>query len=380
MNRAPPAVDPSPGDNVSLSSDLRIAVLPGDGIGIEVMEACLEVLDRLTKRVGNTRFVWNKLQGGAIAYRDTGTALSDDAMKQIGAADAILFGAMGMPDIRYPDGTEIAPQLDIRIEYELYAGVRPIRTLPGMAGPLRDPRCAQIDFVILREQTEGLYYSRGRGVMQDADTALDTMRITRAGCERVFDYAFRLAAQRRKRGRPGNVTCVDKAGVLKSYAFMRGIFEERSRHFPEFKSDCANIDATALNLLLKPWEFDVIVTENMFGDILSDLGAGLIGGMGFAPSGDIGDRHGLFQPCHGTAPDIAGSGKANPTAMFLSAAMMLDWLGSQKGVERLSEAARMLEEAVRNAFARGSLRPFELGGSDGTVAITRAVLAELAKA
>ena len=380
MNRAPPAVDPSPGDNVSLSSDLRIAVLPGDGIGIEVMEACLEVLDRLTKRVGNTRFVWNKLQGGAIAYRDTGTALSDDAMKQIGAADAILFGAMGMPDIRYPDGTEIAPQLDIRIEYELYAGVRPIRTLPGMAGPLRDPRCAQIDFVILREQTEGLYYSRGRGVMQDADTALDTMRITRAGCERVFDYAFRLAAQRRKRGRPGNVTCVDKAGVLKSYAFMRRVFEERSEHFSGFRSDWANIDATALNLLLKPWEFDVIVTENMFGDILSDLGAGLIGGMGFAPSGDIGDRHGLFQPCHGTAPDIAGSGKANPTAMFLSAAMMLDWLGSQKGVERLSEAARMLEEAVRNAFARGSLRPFELGGSDGTVAITRAVLAELAKA
>jgi 3-isopropylmalate dehydrogenase len=118
----------------------------------------------------------------------------------------------------------------------------------------------------------------------------------------------------------------------------------------------------------------------MFGDILSDLGAGLIGGMGFAPSGDIGDRHGLFQPCHGTAPDIAGSGKANPTAMFLSAAMMLDWLGSQNGIERLSEAARMLEEAVRNAFARGSLRPFELGGSDGTVAITRAVLAEVAKA
>jgi 3-isopropylmalate dehydrogenase len=373
-------VDASPGGNVPLGSDLRIAVLPGDGIGIEVMDACLEVLDKLTKKIGNTRFVWNRLQGGAIAYRDTGTALSDDAMKQIGAADAILFGAMGMPDIRYPDGTEIAPQLDIRIEYELYAGVRPIRTLPGLAGTLRDPRSAQIDFVILREQTEGLYYSRGRGVMQDADTALDTMRITRAGCERVFDYAFRLAAQRRKRGRPGDVTCVDKAGVLKSYAFMRRVFEQRARDFPGFKSDCANVDATALNLVLKPWAFDVIVTENMFGDILSDLAAGLIGGMGFAPSGDIGDRHGMFQPCHGTAPDIAGTGKANPTAMFLSAAMMLDWLGHQNGVGRLSEAADLLEDAVRNAFARGSLRPFEFGGNDGTEAITRAVLAELAKA
>jgi 3-isopropylmalate dehydrogenase len=173
---------------------------------------------------------------------------------------------------------------------------------------------------------------------------------------------------------------VDKAGVLKSYAFMRGIFEERAGQFPGFKADCANIDATALNLLLKPWEFDVIVTENMFGDILSDLGAGLIGGMGFAPSADIGDRHAMFQPCHGTAPDIAGTGKANPTAMFLSAAMMLDWLGEQHAVAQLSEAAQKLEGAVRSAFARGALRPFEFGGKDGTAAITRAVLSELANA
>jgi len=365
---------------MALGSELRIAVLPGDGIGIEVMEACLEVLETLAKKTGIPRLTWNKLPGGAIAYRDTGTALSDEAMKDIGSADAILFGAMGMPDIRYPDGTEIAPQLDIRIEYELYAGVRPIRAIPGAPGPLKDPRSAQIDFVILREQTEGLYYSRGRGVMQDTDTALDTLRITRSGCERVFDYAFLLAAQRRKRGRPGNVTCVDKAGVLKSYAFMRHIFEQRSGNFPGFRSGCANIDATALNLLLKPWDFDVIVTENMFGDILSDLGAGLIGGMGFAPSGDVGDRHAMFQPCHGTAPDIAGSAKANPTAMFLSAAMMLDWLGEQHGNARLAAAAQILDEAVRGAFVGGKLRPCEFGGRDGTAAITRAVLSELKKA
>ena len=363
-----------------LGSDLRIAVLPGDGIGIEVMEVCIEVLESLARKTGIGRFAWNTLQGGALAYRDTGTALSEEAMKEIGNADAILFGAMGMPDIRYPDGTEIAPQLDIRIAYELYAGVRPIRALPGIAGPLRDPRSAQIDFVILREQTEGLYFSRGRGVMEDADTALDTMRITRSGCERVFDYAFGLAARRRARSRPGHVTCVDKAGVLKSYAFMRRVFEERSGNYPGFKSDCANIDATALNLLLRPWDFDVIVTENMFGDILSDLGAGLIGGMGFAPSGDIGDRRGMFQPCHGTAPDIAGKGKANPTAMFLSAAMMLDWLGARHGMAQICEAAQILEDAVRRAFSRGTLRPCEFGGNDGTSAITHAVLSELANA
>src|SRR3954470_14802035 len=357
-----------------LGSDLRIAVLPGDGIGIEVMEACLKVLEALAQKTGLLRFTWNILPGCAIAYRDTGTALSGKAMKQVGNADAILFGAMGMPDIRYPDGTEIAPQLDIRMEYELYAGVRPIRAIPGVKGPLQHARSAEIDFVILREQTEGLYYSRGRGVMKDADTALDTMRITRSGCERVFDYAFELAGQRRKRGCPGKVTCVDKAGVLKSYAFMRRIFQERAANFAELQSDCANVDATALNMLLKPWAFDVIVTENMFGDILSDLGAGLIGGMGFAPSGDIGKRHGLFQPCHGTAPDIAGTGKANPTAMLLSAAMMLDWLATRHSDKRLSAAATALEDAVRAVFADARMRRIEVGGNAGAQAIAAAVL------
>ncbi|HWA12756.1 MAG TPA: isocitrate/isopropylmalate dehydrogenase family protein [Burkholderiales bacterium] len=359
-------------------SDLRIAVLPGDGIGVEVTEACLQVLEAVAARMGGMAFRWEPLPGGALAYRDTGTALSDEVMAKVGKADAILFGAMGMPDIRYPDGTEIAPQLDIRMQYELYAGVRPIRSLPGAVGPLRDTR--EIDFVILREQTEGLYYSRGRGIMPTPDTALDTLRLTRAGCERAFEYAFRLAKQRRQRGRPGKVTCVDKAGVLKSYAFMRQVFGETSARHPDVESDAANVDATALNLLLKPWSFDVIVTENMFGDILSDLGAGLVGGMGFAPSGDIGDRHGMFQPCHGTAPDIAGTGRANPTAMFLSGAMMLDWLGHQHGIDRLVQAGAILEGAVRCAYAHGSLRPCELGGDDGTASITRAVLAEIADA
>jgi 3-isopropylmalate dehydrogenase len=359
-------------------SDLRIAVLPGDGIGVEVIDVCLQVLEAVAARLGGMAFSWERLPGGALAYRETGTALSDEVMARVGVADAILFGAMGLPDIRYPDGTEIAPQLDIRMQYELYAGVRPIRSLPGAAGPLRETR--EIDFVILREQTEGLYYSRGRGVMQDADTAVDTLRLTRAGCERVFQYAFRLAKERRRRGRPGKVTCVDKSGVLKSYAFMRQVFGETSARHADFESDAANVDATALNLLLKPWSFDVIVTENMFGDILSDLGAGLVGGMGFAPSGDIGDRHGMFQPCHGTAPDIAGTGRANPTAMFLSGAMMLDWLGHQHGIDKLVQAGAILEGAVRSAYARGSLQPCELGGGDGTASITRAVLAEVAHA
>jgi 3-isopropylmalate dehydrogenase len=360
------------------SSDLNIAVLPGDGIGIEVTDAALEVLDRLAARTG-LALRWNRLPGGALHYRDTGTALTDAAMRECENADAILFGAMGMPSIRYPDGTEIAPQLDIRIRLELYAGVRPIRTIPGLPGPLRDPRAEAIDLVILREQTEGLYWSRGRGTMQDADTALDTMRITRHGSQRIFDYAFRLAQRRRESGRPGKVTCVDKAGVLLAQAFFHRVFEERAQRHQELRTDFCNIDAMALNLVRQPWVYDVIVTENMFGDILSDLAAGLIGGMGFAPSGDIGERHGMFQPCHGTAPDIAGTGQANPTAMFLSAAMMLDWLGERHGYDKLTATAAMLESAVRSVFASGLLMPCELGGSAGTKQITRAVLEQIPK-
>jgi 3-isopropylmalate dehydrogenase len=354
--------------------DLGIAVLPGDGIGVEVMDACLGVLEALSGKLG-LRLRWERLAGGAGAYRDTGTALSEAAMRRCEAADAILFGAMGLPDVRYPDGTEIAPQLDIRMELDLFAGVRPIRSIPGLDGPLRDPRAADIDLVILREQTEGLYWSRGRGTMPDPDTAVDTMRITRSGSERIYDYAFKLAGQRKARGRPGRVTCVDKAGVLRSFAFSHGIFQERAQRFAPLAADTCNIDAMALNLVRQPWTYDVVVTENMFGDILSDLSAGLIGGMGLAPSGDIGDEHAMFQPCHGTAPDITGTGKANPTAMFLSAALMLEWLGERHADSRLSEGARVLEDAVRAAFAGGQVRPHELGGSDGTAEITRAVLA-----
>lgn len=359
------------------SSQLQIAVLPGDGIGVEVMDACLQVLEALARRT-DLRFHWNRLPGGANAYRETGSAFTEEAMRECERADAILFGAMGLPDVRYPDGTEIAPQLDIRVHLELYAGVRPIRIIPGLPGPLRDARAADIDFVILREQTEGLYWSRGKGVMSDPDTAVDTMRITRAGSERVFDYAFRLARARRSRGRPGRVTCVGKSGVLLSQAFMHRVFSDVSSRQPDVRSDYCNVDAMALNFVRQPWDYDVIVTENMFGDILSDLGAGLIGGMGLAPSGDIGDRHALFQPCHGTAPDIVGTGKANPTAMLLSAAMMLEWLGEQRGESRFNTAATLLDESVRAVFTGGRIRPFEFGGRDGTQAITAAVLDRLA--
>jgi 3-isopropylmalate dehydrogenase len=254
------------------SSTFEIAVLPGDGIGVEVTSAAVEVLDALSAEIGGIRFNWRHYPGGAQAYRDTGVALADETMKALEQADAILFGAMGLPDIRYPDGTEIAPQLDIRVGLDLYAGVRPIRAMTGLPCPLSDPRAAGIDFVLIREQTEGLFFARGRGQVIDDAEARDTMRITRQGSERVFSFALRLAERRKKRGRPGRVTCVDKANVFASMAFFRRIFDEQARRFPAVAADHCYIDAMALNLVRHPWSYDVIVTENMFGDILSDLG------------------------------------------------------------------------------------------------------------
>lgn len=355
--------------------NFNIVVLPGDGIGVEVIQACLAVLEPLQKRVGGFALVFDHRPGGAQLYADTGNAFPDDSMRACEGADAILFGAMGLPHIRYPDGTEIAPQLDIRTHLELYAGVRPIRAIAGVPLALADPRACEIDLVIIREQTEGWFYSRGRADVRGDEEAYDACKITRKGSERVFDFAFRLAGRRKARNpAKGKVTCVDKANVFASMAFSNKIFWERAGHFPGVEADHCYIDAMALNLIRKPWDYDVVPTENQFGDILSDLAAGLIGGMGMAPSGDIGDEHALFQPSHGSAPDIVGQRKANPTAMFLSAAMMLEWLGERHQVRACLDAAHLLETVVDEVFAKNRVRPHEFGGTDGTAEITGAVI------
>jgi 3-isopropylmalate dehydrogenase len=361
-----------------MTSNTHIAVLPGDGIGIEVMKAAEEVLQAAAKRSGiGIRMDYQP--AGAQHYVDHGVALPEETLRVCEAADAILFGAMGLPHVRFPDGTEIIPQLDLRFHFDLYAGLRPIRTFRGLATPLAHPRAAEIDLMLVRENTEGLFYSRGRGQLNLEDgveiEALDTMKITRHGTERICRCAFDLATQRAARkGRPGRVTSVDKANVFTSMAFWRKVFEQTAARYPDIAADSAYVDAMALNLVMRPWDFDVLVTENMFGDILSDLIAALVGGMGMAPSGDIGDKHGLFQPAHGTAPDIAGQGKANPTAMILSAAMMCEWLAQKQGSTALRDAASMIEHAVEQVFAQRLVQPMEFGGPDGTRQITDAVV------
>ncbi len=361
-----------------MTSEFNIVVLPGDGIGIEVIDATLSLLEPLQARHG-FKLNYDRRPGGAHCYKDTGDAFPATSMEASRKADAILFGAMGWPDIRYADGTEIAPQLELRVELDLYAGVRPIRAIPGLPLPLASPRAKEIDFVIVRESTEGWFHARGtstRGLSATGDEAVhDMSEITRKGCERLFDFSFRLARARKARNAAkGRVTCIDKSNVFLGMAFMNQVFHERARLNPDLTADHCYIDAYCLNLIRKPWDYDVCPMENQFGDITSDLGAGLICGMGYAPSADLGDAHGLFQPSHGSAPDIAGRGIANPTATILSAAMMLDWLAERHARPNLADAARSIEAAVDAAFAQGKVRPTDIGGSDGTAAITRAMI------
>jgi 3-isopropylmalate dehydrogenase len=357
------------------NDSFHIAVLPGDGIGPEVMAPALEVLRRIEASTPNLKFRFTEAAAGAGHYRDHGTSMPESTVKLCETADAVLLGACGLPHIRYPDGTEIAPQVELRFIFDLYAGVRPCRLVPGTPSPIVGADRHGIDLVVIRESTEGLFASMGKGVVTQ-DEARETLVITRKTSERLFDFSLRLGARRKARGGKGLVHCVDKANIFRAFAFFRQIFDERAAQARDVATDHIYIDACAAALVRRPWDFDVLVTENMFGDILSDLTAGLVGGMGMAPSADVGDRHAVFQPCHGTAPDIMGKGLANPTAMILSAAMMLDWLADRHDHAPAAEAARRVERAVDMAFAQG-LKPCEFGGRDGTAAVGRAVLGAL---
>ena len=346
--------------------EFQIAVLPGDGIGLEIMEACTKVLEVVQEVTGGFRLLLNTLDAGANYYQATGEDISESSFEEARAADAILLGAMGLPNIRYSDGTEIAPHLRMRSEFGLFAGVRPVQSYPNLAKTLTDNRAKDIDLVILRESTEGLFAHRTSGVVEDDRTAREVLEITRANCERFFDFAFELAMQRKAGGGPGVVTCVDKANVFRSMAFFRRIFDERAVRYPEISTDYRYVDAMALDLVRQPWKYDVLVMENMFGDILSDLGAGIVGGLGLAPCGEIGKNHGLFQPAHGSAPDIAGTGVANPTAMLISAAMMLEWLGQKRQVSACIHAGQGIRAAVFSGYRAGEIKPFEFGGDSRT--------------
>lgn len=345
----------------------NIAVLPGDGIGTEVMAEGVRVLEAVTAKLRGVSFKLTEHAVGAAEYLRNGNPLPEKSFAACEQADAVLLGAMGLPSVRWPDGKEMTPQIDLRERLDLYNGVRPIRLYHELHTPLKKYRAGEIDFVIVRESTEGLFSSRlSKNTAQDEVT--DVMRITRQGTERICRAAFRIARRRRKL-----VTCVDKANVLPSMAFFRAIFNEVAKEFPDVQTEHCYVDAAALFLVQKPQRFDVIVTENMFGDILSDLAAGLIGGMGMAPSADIGDQHAVFQPSHGSAPDIAGKGVANPIATILSVALMLEWFNES---ETLLGAA-MIRVAVEKVLSQPDNRTADLGGKLSTREMGDLVIASL---
>jgi 3-isopropylmalate dehydrogenase len=360
---------------MSANTAFHIAVLPGDGIGPEVMTPTLDILRRIEATTPSLQFRFTEGAAGANHYRETGKSMPETTIKLAEEADAILLGACGLPSVRYPDNTEIMPQVELRFIFDLYAGVRPARLVHGVPSPIVGAQEHGIDFVLIRESTEGLFASMGKGITTH-DEARETLVVTRKTTERLFDFSLKLTERRKKRGKPGRLTLVDKANVFKAFNWQRKIFAEREAKFPDVKTDLLYVDACAAMMVKRPWDFDVMVMENMFGDILSDLAAGLVGGLGIAPSADIGDKHAVFQPCHGTAPDIMGQGKANPTAMILSAAMMLDWLADKHDHPPAADAALRIERAVDKAYAQG-IKPVEYGGKDGTTAIANAVLKAL---
>ncbi|MFN5587328.1 MAG: isocitrate/isopropylmalate dehydrogenase family protein [Planctomyces sp.] len=345
---------------------LTIAVLPGDGIGIEVMDAALVVLRQLQHRIPRLQIHLRHCAAGASEYQRSGTALPDETLQICRDADAVLLGAMGLPHVRQPDGREVTPQIDLREHFQLYQGIRPAYLYHEMDTPLRSVQAGGIDLIVVRESTEGLFHSRGQRIAPDAETVDDLLRVTRTGSQRLFHAAFQLARKRRRK-----LTLVDKANVLPSMVLFRRYFDEIAEQYPDVQTERMYVDAAALHMVRRPQSFDVIVTENMFGDILSDLAAALIGGMGMAPSADIGEDVAVFQPCHGTAPDIAGQGIANPMAMILSLEMMLEWLGP----ETTRSAAALLRTAVVTALRDPAVRTPDLGGNCTTDQLTEAVLA-----
>lgn len=321
----------------------QIAVIPGDGIGKEVMEAAIYILDSL-----DIDFEYVYGEAGDECLEKNGTALPAETLDIIRNADACLFGAAGE--------TAADVIVKIRQEMKMFANLRPVKAYPN-TNSLSD----DIDFMIVRENTEGLYIAGEESYTDEG--AVARRIITRQAEERIIDYAFKYAKENNKT----KVTGVHKANVLKkSDGLFREIFYEVAERYPEIESEDFYVDATAMYLITQPENFEVIVTTNLFGDILSDEGAGLVGGLGLIPSANIGEDGALFEPVHGSAPDIAGQNKANPIAMMLSAVMMLRYLGE-------NEAADKFDAAILKVLNDTNVLTGDLGGSATTMELAEEV-------
>ena len=352
----------------------RIAVLGGDGVGPEVMEPSLDVLRATAERFGH-EFTPDLQDVGFAAYERSGNPLPDETLAACRSADAVLLGAVGDPRAEGVP-VELRPEaalLALRKEMGCYANLRPVRLLPALASasPLRPEIVDGTDLLIVRELAGGLYYSEPRGPVEDGRAAVDTMRYHQDEVVRIARVAFEAARERKR-----SVLSVDKANVLHSSRLWHRVVDEIAEEFPDIECDHMLVDRAAMELVLNPSSFDVVLTSNLFGDVLSDEAAAVIGSIGLLASASIGGDGGIFEPVHGSAPDIAGTGTANPLAMILSAALLL------RHVYSLETESAAIENAVEQVLGDG-LRTRDLvgegEGSVGTAEMGAAVVGAISK-
>ncbi|WP_417664062.1 isocitrate dehydrogenase [Pseudidiomarina donghaiensis] len=330
-----------------------ITVIPGDGIGPDIIDATLKILDK-----AGCDFNYEFADAGLAALEKTGELLPQATLDAIARNKATLKGPLTTP---VGEGfTSI--NVSLRKQFNLYANVRPVKSFKGTKARYED-----IDIITVRENTEGMYSGLGQVVSEDGSEAQAMSKITRAGAERIVRFAYELA---RREGRK-KVTAVHKANILKSTSglFLK-VAREVAAEYPDIQSDEMIVDAVCMKLVMNPEQFDVIVTTNLFGDILSDLCAGLVGGLGMAPGANIGEKSAIFEAVHGSAPDIAGQNLANPTSVILAAIQMLEYSGMQ-------EQAKRILAAVTDVIATGDRTTRDLGGNGGTTDFTQAVIDRL---
>lgn len=337
----------------------RIALIPGDGIGVDVTREAVKVLHSASDRQ-NLGFEFKEFDLGAERFLRTGVAITEDDWTELAGYDAIFLGAMGDPRVANNEHAR-AILLGLRFRFDLYINLRPVRLFHPRFSPLRDVQAADVDMVIFRENTEGLYVGVGgqfkRGT--EDEVALQEDVNTRKGVERIIRAAFEYARAKRRR----KVTLTDKANAMEHVGELwRRVFKEVAREYADIPTDAVYVDALAMNMILKPADYDVIVAPNLFGDVLSDVAAALVGGLGLAPSANLHPgRAGLFEPVHGSAPPLVGTNRANPLAAILTAALMVEQLGHPA-------VARSIEAAVAAAVEAAETTP-DLGGTWSTDAV-----------
>ncbi len=325
----------------------KIAVLPGDGIGPEIVEQAVKVLKAIEKKFNHT-FEYNYGLIGAAAIDQTGNPYPDETHVLCSASDAILFGAIGDPKYDNNPAAKVRPEqglLKMRSSLELYANIRPVKSYDALldASPLKNDRIKGADFVVVRELISGIYFGKPRGRSEDQSIAYDTCVYTKDEILRITEKAFQFAKNRKKK-----VTLLDKANVLATSRLWREVVTEYAKQFPDIELECNFIDSAAMEVITKPTKFDVILTENLFGDIISDEASVITGSLGLLPSASLGNKISLYEPIHGSYPQAAGKNIANPMATILSAALMLEY--SFGLLEESAAITNAVEKAMNEGF------------------------------